>query len=237
MANGYFQFKQFTVQQDQCAMKVCTDACILGAWFAAKTANYTTVLDIGAGTGLLSLMLAQKSDSEIHGIELDLGAYKQLKENVQSSIWKERIKVFPGDARTYSFPIKYDFIITNPPFFENDLASATEGEQLAKHSKELTLEELITVIARSLEPHGSFGILLPYQRWEYFNTLATGKDFSLLENLLVRQTPAHPFFRSILHYSRNNDNFSPSFELTIKGEDGNYTEDFVELMKDYYLYL
>ena len=237
MANGYFQFKQFTVQQDQCAMKVCTDACIFGAWFAAKTADYTTVLDIGAGTGLLSLMLAQKSNSEIHGIELDLGAYKQLKENIQQSIWKERIRVFPGDARTYAFPIKYDFIITNPPFFENDLPSASEEEQIAKHIKQLSLEELISVISRSLEPHGGFGILLPYHRWEYFNKLATENGFSLVENLLVKQTPKHDFFRSILHYSRTNDQFNPTFELTIKGEDGNYTEEFTELLKDYYLYL
>lgn len=237
MANGYFQFKQFTVNQDQCAMKVCTDACIFGAWFAAKTADYTTVLDIGAGTGLLSLMLAQKSNSEIHGIELDLGAYKQLKENVQGSIWKDRLSVFPGDARSYSFPIKYDFIITNPPFFENDLASATEGEQLAKHSKQLTLEELIGVISRNLEPHGAFGILLPYHRWEYFHQLATANGFSLVENLLVKQTPKHDYFRSILHYSRLKDQFNPSFELTIRNADNEYTEEFTELLKDYYLYL
>ncbi|NML21839.1 methyltransferase [Pseudoflavitalea sp. G-6-1-2] len=237
MANGYFQFKQFTVNQDQCAMKVCTDACIFGAWFAAKTADYTTVLDIGAGTGLLSLMFAQKSNSEIHGIELDLGAYKQLKGNVQGSIWKDRITVFPGDARSYSFPIKYDFIITNPPFFENDLASASEGEQLAKHSKQLTLEELIGVISRNLEPHGAFGILLPYHRWEYFHQLATANGFSLVENLLVKQTPKHDYFRSILHYSRVNDQFNPAFELTIKGADNEYTKEFTELLKDYYLYL
>ena len=237
MANGYFQFKQFTVHQDQCAMKVCTDACILGAWFAAKTADYTTVLDIGAGTGLLSLMLAQKSNSEMHAIEIDLGAYKQLKENVQQSIWKDRIRTYPGDARSYAFPIKFDFIITNPPFFENDLPSATEGEQLAKHSKELSLEELIAVIGRNLEPHGAFGILLPYHRWEYFHQLATSNEFSLVDHLQVKQTPKHNFFRSILHYSRVNDHFNPAFELTIQGADGKYTDDFTELLKDYYLYL
>jgi tRNA1Val (adenine37-N6)-methyltransferase len=123
MSNTYFQFKQFTIHQDQCAMKVCTDACILGAWFAAKIPEYCTVLDIGSGTGLLMMMLAQRTRSEIYGIEIDLSSYKQLKENISQNKWKERLKVFPGDARTYSFASKYDFIIVNPPFFENDLES------------------------------------------------------------------------------------------------------------------
>ena len=237
MANTYFQFKQFTIHQDQCAMKVCTDACILGAWFAAKVPEYCTILDIGSGTGLLMMMLAQRTRSEIQGIEIDLSSFKQLRENIQQNGWKERLKVFPGDARTYSFPSRYEFIITNPPFFENDLPSDAENEQVAKHSKHLTLEELIRVIDTNLEPHGSFGILLPYHRWEYFDQLARQYGFSLVETLMVKQSPRHNFFRSILHFSRAKENFSPRFELMIQQEDGSYTEDFIELMKDYYLYL
>src|ERR1044071_239510 len=156
MPNPYFQFKQFTIQQDQCAMKVCTDACILGAWFAAKIPEYSTVLDVGSGTGLLMMMLAQKTRSEIYGIEIDLPSYKQLKENISQNKWKERLKVFPGDARTYAFPVKYDFIITNPPFFENDLPAETEREQVAKHSKQLTLDEVIKIIDDHLQPYGAF---------------------------------------------------------------------------------
>jgi tRNA1Val (adenine37-N6)-methyltransferase len=166
MANPYFQFKQFTIHQDQCAMKVCTDACIFGAWFADKIPDHSTILDVGSGTGLLMMMLAQRSRSEVHGIELDLSSFKQLKENINQNKWRERLKVFPGDARTYSFPVKYDFIIANPPFFENDLPSESGPEQVAKHSKELTLDELVKLIDNNLEPHGSFGILLPFHRWE-----------------------------------------------------------------------
>src|ERR1051326_2195609 len=103
MANTYFQFKQFTIHQDQCAMKVCTDACILGAWFAEKIPSQSAVLDIGSGTGLLMLMLAQKNRGEIDGIELDLPSFKQLKENITNSKWKENLHVFPGDVRTFSF--------------------------------------------------------------------------------------------------------------------------------------
>lgn len=96
-------------------MKVCTDACMLGAWFAEKVPQYATILDIGSGTGLLMMMLAQKSKALIHGIELDISCFKQLKENICQNNWKERFKIFPGDVRSYIFADKYDFIITNPP--------------------------------------------------------------------------------------------------------------------------
>src|ERR1700733_13829587 len=93
MSNPYFQFRQFTIYQDQCAMKVCTDACILGAWFAEKTPPWSRVLDVGSGTGLLMLMLAQRHKGEIRGIELDLAAFRQLKDNIGNSPWKEMLKV------------------------------------------------------------------------------------------------------------------------------------------------
>ena len=217
-------------------MKVCTDACILGAWFSAKIPQTATVLDIGSGTGLLMMMLAQRSQAEIHGIEIDPAAYGQLKENTSQNTWSTRLKVFHGDARVYPFPLKYDFIISNPPFFDNDLQSTSEPEQIAKHSKLLTLEELIQVIGYNLQPHGAFGILLPYHRWEYFDKLAAQYNFSLSEKLVVRQTPKHEPFRALLHYTRNHDNFTSS-DLTIKQADGSYTPGFVELLTDYYLYL
>ncbi len=237
MANSYFQFKQFTIHQDQVAMKVCTDACILGAWFSAKIPQYATVLDIGSGTGLQMMMLAQRSQAEIHGIEIDLAAFRQLKENTSQNEWKERLKVFPGDVRSFHFPLQYDFIITNPPFFDNDLQSTDDREQIAKHSKHLSLEELIEASAANLQPHGAFGILLPFHRREHFNKLALQYNFSLIEKLDVKQSPKHAPFRSILHYARNHDEFAPSFELTIKNEHNGYTPEFVELLRDYYLYL
>ncbi len=237
MANSYFQFKQFTIHQDQCAMKVCTDACILGAWFAAKVPDIGYFLDIGSGTGLLMMMMAQKTNAEIHGIEIDLPAFRQLKENINQNKWKERLRVFPGDARTFHFPVKYDFIISNPPFFENDWQSQSEEEQVAKHSKHLSLEELLDTIDHNLQPYGAFGVLLPCHRLEEFELLAARKGFFCTEELLVRQTPRHAPFRAILHYARARENFVPRFELIIQDEHNQYTPEFMELMKDYYLYL
>lgn len=218
-------------------MKVCTDACILGAWFSEKTPAYASVLDIGSGTGLLMLMLAQKHKGEIQGIELDLSAFKQLKENIGQSKWRDDLKVVPGDVRHYSFPHKFDFIITNPPFYERDLEADSVAKNLARHSKELTLAELLTAIEQNLSPAGSFGVLLPYHRASHFEGLAVSSGFYLRERLLVRQTPRHDLFRAVLHFSRNKENFVPETELIIHDEKGVYTEEFVELMQPYYLKL
>jgi tRNA1Val (adenine37-N6)-methyltransferase len=238
MRNSYFQFKQFTVHQDQCAMKVCTDACILGAWFADKAAAYARVLDIGSGTGLLMLMLAQKHKGDIRGIEIDLDAFHQLKDNIAKSPWRQLFKAYPGDVRSFSFPEKFDFIISNPPFYENDLPASSRTTNLARHSKELTLLELLEAIDTNLSHKGSFGILLPYQRTAWFEEQAAARHgFILNEKLLIKQTPRHDFFRSVLHFSRQKDSFIPITELSIQDNAGAYTEDFAELMKDYYLTL
>jgi len=218
-------------------MKVCTDACILGAWFSEKTPAYSSVLDIGSGTGLLMLMLAQKHKGEIQGIELDLSAFKQLKDNIGQSRWRGELKVFPGDVRQFNFPHKFDFIITNPPFYERDLETDSHARNLARHSKELTLAELLAAIDENLSAEGSFGILLPYHRVNYFEGLAASRHFHLRERLLVRQTPRHDLFRAVLHFSRNKENFIPETELSIQDERGQYTDEFVELMRDYYLKL
>src|SRR5688572_9035697 len=171
-SNNFFQFKQFRISQEHCAMKVCTDACILGAWYAAKLsykvkaggsniADSKKILDIGGGTGLLMMMLAQATNATIHGIEIESECYKQMHLNISQNEWSTRLTGFHGDARDYLFPHKYDFIISNPPFYENDLSSHIEGKKLAMHSKALKLEELADVIVKTLEMTGTAGIMLP----------------------------------------------------------------------------
>lgn len=218
-------------------MKVCTDACILGAWFGAKLPSHIRVLDIGSGTGLLIMMLAQNIDAAIDGIEIDLPAFKQLQENISQNEWKKRIHVYPGDVRNFSFPQQYDFIISNPPFFENDLASESLAEQTAKHSKDLSLDELLYAINRNLKPGGRFGILLPQHRVPEFQEKARIAGFYLSEKLSIRQTFQHAAFRSVMEFSRIPVAFAPEFELVIQSRDGGYTPEFNSLMKPYYLKL
>ena len=130
-------------------MKVCTDSCLFGAWIASaiedKNISAETILDIGTGTGLLSLMLAQKTNAGIDAVEIDTNAFEQATENVNASPWNKQIKVFKADIKKWNASLKYDLIISNPPFYENDLLPESEASSVAKHSAALTLEELITI--------------------------------------------------------------------------------------------
>ena len=234
MPNSYFQFKQFTIQQDKSAMKVCTDSCIFGAWSVKHLNGVQKILDVGTGTGLLSLMLAQKSESRIDSIELDHDSAAQAMENITASPWSARIRLLEGNVLHYPLPTDYDFIISNPPFFESDLRSPVEKKNKAKHNETLTLDELIVVISKHLKITGTFSILLPYHRNDYFENLAMTNGFFLREKLTVRQTATHQPFRSICLFGFQKPETMDSKELVIKNENGKYTREFVELMSDYY---
>ncbi|MEQ1797191.1 MAG: methyltransferase [Lacibacter sp.] len=240
MANNYFQFKQFTVQQEKAALKVSTDSCLFGAWTAnevrSRKEEVRRVLDIGAGSGLLMLMMAQKCNAAIDGIEIDEPSYQQAKENIEASARKERLELFHGDVKQFQFQQKYDFIISNPPFYEGDFKSGASSRNVAMHDEGLRLDELLEVVDKNLSLDGSFAVLLPYQRAEQFIALAGKHGLFLSVQLNVRQTVNHSLFRSILLFSRVNA--TPGIqELSIKDESNQYTVSFIELLKDYYLYL
>lgn len=238
MPNGYFQFKQFTVHQEHCAMKVTTDACLFGAWAATVHGQLSTVhniLDIGTGTGLLSLMLAQKCSAPVHAVEIDGAAASQASENFASSPWKERLHVHHSPIQQFSHqPINgFDFIIANPPFFDNDLKSEDQKRNLALHSSSLSLEGLLVAIKQQLSANGSFAILLPYHRSDEFIRLAEG--FFLQQKTLVRQTERHGYFRSMLLFAAQPTGTIES-DIVIK-ENDQYTPAFISLLQDYYLQL
>jgi tRNA1Val (adenine37-N6)-methyltransferase len=234
MPNSYFKFKEFTVYQEKSAMKVCTDSCILGAWASRHIQRAEKILDIGTGTGLLALMLAQKSKAVIEGIESDPGSFIQATENILQSPWSNRIRIIDGDARHFYFSNKYDFIISNPPFYASDLHSPDQKKNKARHEVSLTLDELITVILSCLQKTGFFIILLPYHRAAYFEKLAASNGFFLQEKLTIRQTPKHPPFRTISLFGHEKKEDLIPDELMIKDSAGKYDKKFFELLKDYY---
>jgi tRNA1Val (adenine37-N6)-methyltransferase len=241
MPNEFFRFKQFSIHQQYCAMKVCTDACLFGAWTASSIINKklpgSNILDIGAGTGLLSLMLAQQlNNSIIHAIEIDASAARQSGENFAASPWHKQLNVFNTSIQSFSPTQQYDFIITNPPFFQNDLASQNAQRNVALHNHQLSLEELIAAIQTQLSAQGHFAVLLPYHRTQSFEVLAIGSGFYLQQKTLVQQTPIHACFRSMLLFGREQEEVKEA-TIVIKEVSGNYTEAFVSLLKDYYLYL
>lgn len=253
MPNNYFQFKQFTIQQEKAALKVSTDSCLFGAWIAEEVQNTKyevrtesrslathhlplTILDIGAGTGLLMLMLAQKCDALIDGIEIDEPSYQQAKENLEASSWKERLQLFHADVKLFSFTKKYDLILSNPPFYEGDLNATSTNRNVAMHDAGLKLDELVAIVAANLTEEGSFAVLLPHTRSTYMVELANAVDLYLQKHVRVKQTVKHGYFRSMMLFSRMKT--EPVVEeLAIKDGNNQYTNEFIRLLKDYYLYL
>lgn len=188
-------------------MKVCTDACLFGAWvadhFKRQPHPPDSILDIGAGTGLLSLMLAQKLPfARIDAVELEEAAAEQAAENVEASPWSDRVQVLQGDIRTIHLGKQYDCIISNPPFFSNDLKSPSAERNLALHSESLSLPELFSKAFTVLTPDGKLALLLPAAREAEAISLAASHNLWPENITHVQQTPTHPNFRVILLFGR-----------------------------------
>ena len=241
MPNSYFRFKKFTIHQDKCAMKVCTDACLFGAWVArGSQLAARSIMDIGAGTGLLSLMYAQKNPGAIiDAVEIDEAASKQAKENFDASPWKDQLNIYNLSIQEFASTAvkKYDVIFSNPPFYENELESVDEKRNLALHSSDLSFEDLLSAVDQLLADDGSFVVLLPYHRRKVFEELASKKKLFVKEKVLVRQTSEHNYFRCMLYLTGKPAAAVNQTDITIMGSDNKYSGAFVELLKDYYLYL
>jgi len=238
MSNTWFQFKQFTISQDRCAMKVTTDACIQGAWtpIAATTER---ILDIGAGTGLLSLMMAQRCTcATIEAVEYDAEAVRQAMENFAASPWKDRLGVTNCDVKDFHPPHPYDLIICNPPFFSNSLLSGKENKDKARHDISLTRTELAQIAARHLAENGQFSILLPYPEYQLWKEAATLAGLFETSSLHVRHTPTATVKRVVGMFGKASAAGNLAIEeLVIKGVDGDYTDDFKKLLSPFYLQL
>lgn len=223
-------------------MKVCTDACVFGAMVAGSLPvghrqDVVHCLDIGTGTGLLSLMYAQKNNGVfIDAIEIDNAAAVQAKENFTASPWAERLHIFNSDIRSFRSEKKYACIISNPPFFEDDLQSPDKTKNNAKHDTSLSFKELLKATDSHLEKEGLFAVLLPFHRINYFIDEAVKFGLHIHRQILVKQTPGHEHFRGILFFKREKKQPVHS-EIIIKNDEGNYTTGFVAALKDYYLYL
>ncbi len=237
MSNPFFRFKQFTIRQENCAMKVGTDACLFGAYMARELKDLEgKILDIGTGTGLLSLVLAQESAAEIDAIELDDASYLQAKDNMEASPWWRRLHVYHADIITFPASNRYDHIISNPPFYENDLRSGDAAKNSAKHESSLTLLQLLKAIHDHLKEDGSFSVLLPDHRVTYFEQEAEAFGFHVNTRTRVRHSEAHAHSRGILIFSKNKIPLKEDV-LVIRDDNGNYTAAFRDLLGAYYLNL
>lgn len=238
MPNTYFRFKQFSVNQEHCAMKVTTDACLFGAVVADAFGNTETgrALDIGTGTGLLSLMLAQQLVVDIDAVEIEEAAARQAQQNFDDAPWADRLRVIHTDITRFDPGPTYPLIFSNPPFFENDLRSEEAAINAARHDTGLKLDVLFECVKQLLSADGHWVVLLPERRIDDALREAAARDLHLYKRIDVRQTPAHDHFRGILFFSQVKKEYTEE-EVVIRNGDHAYSPEFTRLLKDYYLYL
>ena len=242
MPNPYFQFKHFTINHDRCAMKVTTDSCLFGSWCAEEIRNENNkeetkrILDIGTGSGLLSLMVAQKNDCLIDAIELDEAAAQQAKQNVAASSSNDRISVHQINALSYSYPQLYNTVISNPPFYENELESPDNKKNIAHHDDGLKLTPLMALIKKQLSSDGSFYILLPYKRKSEIEKIIAKENLFIEKRILVSQSKAHEPFRLMIKGTRTPSILTEN-QIFIRDEQKQYSKEFIHYLKDYYLHL
>jgi len=235
MANTYFKFKQFTINQDRCAMKVGTDGVLLGSYTDVKSAQ--NILDIGTGTGLIALMLAQRSKAKIIAIEIEKQASIQAKENIENSKFNSQIEVINASLQEYEKTTnnKFDLIVSNPPYFQNSYKAETDQRTTARHTTELTYTELISNSEKLLSKNGAICIIIPEDEEQNLIEIANENNLFVIDILKIKPTPTKRPKRVILTFSKTEKPLTQS-ELIIEDKGRhNYSDKYIELTKEFYL--
>lgn len=232
-----FQFKQFNINDDNCAMKVGTDGVLLGAWCPIDN-NPKSILDIGTGTGLIALMLAQRTDAEqIDAFDIDENAFEQATENFENSTFADRLYCFHAglDEFIEEPEDEYDLIVSNPPFFVEDFKSTNEARNLARFVGAMPFEELIEATDLLLSENGIFAVIIPFKEEENFIDLAADYELYPIKITRVRGTFTTPIVRSLVAFKRFEMPVSTADELVIEISRHQYTDDYINITKDFYL--
>jgi tRNA1Val (adenine37-N6)-methyltransferase len=235
MRNTHFQFKQFALLQDKAAMKLGTDSVLLGCFTEVGEAK--CILDIGTGTGILALMMAQKSNALIDAVEIDQEAFKQAEQNAKESPWHDRIKIHHTAIQNFQAFKKYDIIISNPPYYRNSKNMGIEDEKraLARHDKDLPFEDLCKQVYRLMKDDALFWLILPHQEGLEFIQIAKQHNLQLHHLINIKPKPEKEINRLILAFDKSNKTYIES-TITIYQSDGIATDEYVELTKDFYLW-
>ncbi|MCD8079475.1 MAG: methyltransferase [Bacteroides sp.] len=233
MPTPFFHFKQFTVRHDRCAMKIGTDGVLLGAWSAAE--NRQRILDVGTGTGLIALMMAQRNPAaHITAVEIDPEAYLQACENTSASPWADRVEVQQADFKTYATETKFDLIVSNPPFFINSLPGPDHKRNLARHTGELTYADLLQRSAALLTPTGELDLIFPATEEIPVKQQAMSVGLFPHRQLNIYPTPDSAVKRILLGLSFSEKAYTPE-EMVIEMARHRYSEAYVSLTKEFYL--
>lgn len=222
-------------------MKVTTDACLFGAWVVKKIKelklNEGEALDIGTGTGLLSLMLAQECNFKIDAIEINRDASTQAIENFQNSKWGDRIQLLNQSLQQFTPTKKYDVIFSNPPFYENDLKSPVSERNTAMHDDTLRIEEIFNFTQQHLLNTGHLFLLIPYKRLNETVNICNQFKMHLTSVMQVKQTEKHGNFRSFLQFSKKDTEEIKEAEMFIKNFNNTYSQVFINFLNLFYLHL
>ncbi|MBZ9728114.1 methyltransferase [Salegentibacter sp. JZCK2] len=240
MANKAFQFKEFKIEQDRCAMKIGTDGVLLGAW-ASLEHQPDSILDIGTGTGVIALMLAQRSPALlIDALEIDVDAYEQAVDNFEQSGWGDRLfcyhAAFDEFVEEMQDEEKYELIISNPPFYAEDYTSDSASRNKARFAEALPFSELVEGVSKLLHPEGEFNTIIPHKEETIFVALAREDGLFPKKITRVRGTETSEIKRSLLSFSFK-EIVPEENELIIEISRHNYTEAYKNLVKEFYLKL
>ena len=235
MSNDYFQFRQFVVHQQRCAMKVGTDGTLLGAWAAAPSGQ-CRILDIGTGTGLIALMMAQRyPEAEVTGIDIDEDAVAQADENVRLSPFSERVRIYRQDIVNFTDIIGFDAIVSNPPYFVDSLACPDDQRTIARHAVSLTYEQLMHQVYRLLKDEGRFSVVVPSDCRAKIEAAACLEGFFTTRVCLIKTTPRKQPKRQLIEFQKHPVNELDISEGVIEVSPNVRSEWYQQLTKEFYI--
>lgn len=234
MSNTWFQFKQFRIEQQRSALKVGTDGVILGAWCVVE--GIKRILDVGTATGVIALMLAQRSEAHISAVEINEDACLDARHNFQNSPWSERLKLYLDDFNNFqkSHALSFDLVVCNPPFFKKSLKSSNPASSIARHDVSLSFEQLITGAKKLLTDRGRLAVILPLEALDDFRETARLAGFYLNRKTTIIPKVGKPPKRVLLEFSVS-ATYPEANELLILLDSQTYSEKFIELTKEFYL--
>ena len=230
----FFSFKQFRVSDDRSAMKVGTDSVLLGAWIQDKA--FENILDIGCGSGLISLMMAQRfENADVMGIEIDPNSVEDAKFNFEQSNWSSRLKVKEIDIREFNSVNKYDLVISNPPFFTESLLPPKENRAGARHDFQLSLDDLLVSAVRLLKENAVFALVFPYDREEILIEKASQLNLYPQRILHTRNKPDAQVKRCFIEFQKKQTSEVKMEMLEIRDYNNEYSSAYKNLTKDFYI--
>lgn len=232
MSNPYFSFKQFTVYHDRCAMKVGTDGVLLGAW--ADCSNTSRIVDVGTGSGLIALMLAQRTDAQIDALDIDKNACEQAEFNFHHSKFNQQLQIYHTNILNFKPTHSYDLVVSNPPYFINSLQSPDKSRSLARHSTHFDFSLFIHAVHGLLSDSGRLSLILPASTYESIEPIMKDKNLFLTRKAFVRPLENLPPKRLLLEYSKIKTETLIS-DFYIEKSRHNYSDAYKELTKEYYL--